>query len=626
MSFFTSTSISAEEIRAIDWRTELQDLEGNDLWDLSGQLAARSRLAEEAGDETKALALALLSGAASLHMSSDPEGEPYTPMMVFHDRRTADLPDFEPAHVEALNIILPSIENTLLRARVGDVVWLRNKKFHQAGATAVDAYLALLDDRIAIQSAERHESPADLFRRAIRIAGALGGEKKALIHQRLAEEFDQRVDEEPSFETLRILDLIDTTTSSSDTDNRHYAERTLSLAMKAETERFWGLARDFHLAAARWYDRAEDPESKNGMIEKAAETYISEADELTNRGGNTALAAASLIERAIEALKKIPDTKEQREELFKRQLAYQHRAQSEMMTIKEEVNITQHVRIAQDKVSGKNLDDALFSIACIHKPIPITEQREEAVKSLRQHFFTAMFSQVHYNQVGNKVGDFKGHDVRSAEFDPVRVDAHVHRNLDFEYMLVSVGYILPALEQINLEHSVTADDMLRYTLHHPFIPTGREHLFARGLNAGLKRDFVVSSHLLIPQIENSIRHLLNQYGVVTTKKKGSGDVQNEQDLNTLLYEDSGKELEKILGEDTVFYLRSLLVEKMGANARNYLAHGMYDEDHFNQPWAIYLWWMVLRIIMLFPILVARRSEESNGGQNEEGSPIEESTE
>ena len=38
-----------------------------------------------------------------------------------------------------------------------------------------------------------------------------------------------------------------------------------------------------------------------------------------------------------------------------------------------------------------------------------------------------------------------------------------------------------------------------------FIPKEREYIFAKGLYAGFQNDFILSSHLLIPQIENSLK-------------------------------------------------------------------------------------------------------------------------
>jgi len=120
---------------------------------------------------------------------------------------------------------------------------------------------------------------------------------------------------------------------------------------------------------------------------------------------------------------------------------------------------------------------------------------------------------------------------------------------------------------------------------------GRERSFARGLHAGLKGDFLLSTHLLIPQVENSIRFILEQHGVVTSYLNAEG-IQDEKDINALLYT---PELQDILGEDMLFDLQCILVERVGSNMRNRMAHGLLPDLYFSVPQAQYVWWIVLKL-------------------------------
>jgi len=115
-------------------------------------------------------------------------------------------------------------------------------------------------------------------------------------------------------------------------------------------------------------------------------------------------------------------------------------------------------------------------------------------------------------------------------------------------------------------------------------------LFAKGLYAGLTGDFYTTTHILIPQIENSIRYLLQKQGVVTSKYDDKG-IQNEYDLNKILY---FPEIKDIFDEDTLFDLKGLLVEHSGSNLRNDMAHGLLDDEAFSSPLMSYLWWVMLR--------------------------------
>lgn len=138
------------------------------------------------------------------------------------------------------------------------------------------------------------------------------------------------------------------------------------------------------------------------------------------------------------------------------------------------------------------------------------------------------------------------------------------------------------------------------TSNNPFVPPGREYLFAHGLHAGLIGDFVVSTHVLIPQIENSIRYILERQGTITSSLNSKG-IQDQKNLNNLLYDPYQQELLKIFGEDIVFEFQGLLVEKFGSNLRNKMAHGLMNPAEFYSYSTIYLWWLILRICCL-PIL------------------------
>lgn len=112
--------------------------------------------------------------------------------------------------------------------------------------------------------------------------------------------------------------------------------------------------------------------------------------------------------------------------------------------------------------------------------------------------------------------------------------------------------------------------------------------------AGFKRDFVSSSLYLIPQIENSIRNLLEGNGYVITSKMSSSGVQKEKDLNELLVDDN---VIKIFGEDIIFVLRAVMTEEYGGNIRNLLAHGLLNYEQLQSSQSAFCWWLVLRLSM-----------------------------
>lgn len=118
---------------------------------------------------------------------------------------------------------------------------------------------------------------------------------------------------------------------------------------------------------------------------------------------------------------------------------------------------------------------------------------------------------------------------------------------------------------------------------------------ARGLSAGLHGDMIASTAILAPVMEHLARTIVLAAGGVTTDFDAGSRVQEEAPLGSLLRRE---ELKVAIGEDLVFDLRVLLDDRFGANLRNRVAHGLLADSEFMGPDGTYLWFSVLRLVML----------------------------
>ena len=117
-------------------------------------------------------------------------------------------------------------------------------------------------------------------------------------------------------------------------------------------------------------------------------------------------------------------------------------------------------------------------------------------------------------------------------------------------------------------------------------------------------EYLTATHLLIPQVENSIRYLLEQRGVTVSRLDDQG-IQDERPLNDLLY---CTEVVEIFGEGVAFDLQGLLVERYGSNLRNRVAHGLISSDEFYSVEVPYFWWITLRLCCL-PIIAQIKANQ-----------------
>ena len=118
--------------------------------------------------------------------------------------------------------------------------------------------------------------------------------------------------------------------------------------------------------------------------------------------------------------------------------------------------------------------------------------------------------------------------------------------------------------------------------------------------------------LLVPQIENSLRYVLQQNDVEVTTLNTQG-VQERIRIGTILEHDV---IIKIFGKDVVLDLQALLIERKYSNLRNEISHGFMSESSFFQPAVIYLWWLVIRLC-LTPYYKGWQDAQDSGATKED---------
>jgi hypothetical protein len=92
---------------------------------------------------------------------------------------------------------------------------------------------------------------------------------------------------------------------------------------------------------------------------------------------------------------------------------------------------------------------------------------------------------------------------------------------------------------------ISAGELYEFVVDRPFVPPGRELVFAKALLHGFEDDFASFVTMLVPQVENSLRHLLVLGGVHPYKQDADG-VQDAWNLNRIM---DDAVLEQILGPD-----------------------------------------------------------------------------
>ena len=127
------------------------------------------------------------------------------------------------------------------------------------------------------------------------------------------------------------------------------------------------------------------------------------------------------------------------------------------------------------------------------------------------------------------------------------------------------------------------------------MPKDRVDIYERAIIAGFEGDLLLFVHLIIPQLENSVRLIFGMNKLKITSVLPSG-VQREKDMNDLLNDPNA---EQIFGKDLLWEMRSLLIEQSGPNLRNRVCHGLADSNDLNGASSTFLLWLTTYLIIGF---------------------------
>ena len=125
---------------------------------------------------------------------------------------------------------------------------------------------------------------------------------------------------------------------------------------------------------------------------------------------------------------------------------------------------------------------------------------------------------------------------------------------------------------------------------------------------------LVAGHLVPPQIEALVRHVVESSGGITTMLDPNG-LQPERPLMALL---DTEEALRAFGEAGVFELKDLLVDPLGSNLRNEVAHGLLDDEGLFGGDMLYAWWLLLRCCVWTALQVERQHARSAADSVAEG--------
>jgi hypothetical protein len=490
-----------------------------------------------------------------------------------------------PKNAAVLGELSNEIETPELRALMADVAWLHRRGKPELARRAVEAYV---ESARATESADHWPDTVARVERALRLGRSLGSNDAAFeVAKNYALEVVHRYGGRDSlFLTGKIVHLLVEFKIGEASDYAGYVQHAAS---KAQGNKSYHVARYYFELLADVSKLMGDESGRIKALREVARTFEAEARD--REAARNFMAAAHFFTNAIQAFRRTPGSDKEIEALRLDLQRVERASISEMKRIQSDsVDISGEITRARKHVTGFDLHTALLRFVSIVPLANADRKRELAGELAEVSIFRRLALVSHVDGEGRVIGREP-----IANDDEVTFAQLVEQYAHHRRFIVQ-AYLLPALDQINQEHSISLGDVVGFFNYSPFVPGGREMVFGKGLLAGFEMEMATAAHLLVPQIENSIRFLLESKGAITTKLDKHG-VQRLHDLNELLIDER---VESILSKDILIELRTLLVDNRGPNLRNRLAHGMIDDSEFMTAEVVYMWWLVLNLCLFSP--------------------------
>lgn len=602
--------LTKDDLDQSGWEQVIASVKEKECFYYARPLFAKASAAGDSGETKSEAVFALLGYLAQLRFVHDHGDAAFATTLGDTPRDNSALSVIRDNHVEALGKIVGGVQDPEMRARIADVLWIRTRGPEYA-RTAVTAYL----ESVRLLEDPRHWPPVkDRLLRAASIGAQLGRNnepfKNVMAH--LEAILDRHNGEDPLYLSVSCMEILLTYQQGNPAKHAALCQKMTEKCSPVDSDR----AQRIWFLKAEWHKLAGEHELAREARIKAAEVHVRQAGLHAAGTKPSHALAAECIRRAIGVLRKVDGTGSTRQELHKLLLDYQQKSLAELKQVYgEEINLSDCAQRAREAVRKKSFAEAIRILALgLFHPKAYAKVRAETEQMRDEHSISFLFTTHlldHEGRTAAKSTPRRGQRVPPAE---AALLSRMHSNTrDFEHSIYAQGVVNPARQQILLEHNACLADWHAITQASPFVPPGRERLWALALHAGLVGDVPSMLHILVPQLEHSFRYLLQHVGVTTSTLSDDG-IQEDWDMKRLL---DHPELTKVLGPDYVFHLRCLLVERFGSNLRNRTAHGLLSDQEVHSWNVLYLWWLGLRLCV-HPIVVAERgsADESTTEQNE----------
>jgi len=547
----------------------------------------RQDAAKTANDKESEEFMKLLWGVFSMYFQWGKD-QPFGPLMTSARGRTMIPEDLTDDELNKLEQTLSVTNNPQFVARVCDVLWLRRRN-HLYAKKAVSAYLQSVDE----DKDESWVPRSEWLKRATQIALELGekAQERRIVRDKILNLFEESrktcFNAKQDYWPSSLLELL---IENKLVDNwEELANEAAEIANGFLVSPGCDAPRKYYEHAATCYSYANKPEKVKEAKLAIAKHWEDEARSFKTPQDCDGLNLAHRLEQAIQAYREAGD-KKRAEELIHELKEANKISLGQMKVIKSPtIDAGPLIKIADDLMQGKKGIEAIEAFAVLHRPFNYDHEKTSAEKMLKEHPLQGIIDTHIIAEEGNVTAKIPG----MTEDYEGSLKAQIIKSYNMGQSLSACTTIKRGIDLFVQSDESWKDAIKELVGKSVFVPKDRADMFERALISGFDGDYLTFTHLMIPQLENSIRMIFGLNGLKTTSVSSSG-VQEERDLNKLLNDPNA---ETIFGKDLAWEMRSLLIEKCGPNLRNRVCHGLINSSDINSNLSLFLLWLSICLLV-----------------------------
>ncbi len=551
-----------------------------------------SQAAKASSDEAAVRAYNVLAVICSYHFNPD-RADAFTPQMIMGGKRTLIPSDFVEKQLKILVEIVKRFDHPLLRARIADVCWYMNRKLHEVAMLAAESYLMAVQDFFSNKLLHQYESDfkvpskiTELIERAFSIYALIG--KRNAIPQiakdtlLLAQETAKENSDLVAFNNLSLL-----------SQSYKLSEWNL-IASEAESLALQNSNTQYAEAVKKIWGLAAHAYTKLGVKDSARRCKISAVDQTLRMRESVSQSSAKAYwtKLAIGEYRSIKGMTEEILKLRAELLTLEEQSLDDLAEFSMPLDLWDVRRLTRENFEDLEVHEMLLKLALIDSVPQKIGLHKKCLERRDQYFFSSMAGKAFTDSQGKVIANSPS----APQGSPPSETWFDHESLtdvSFHCQVASEGSIRAACQAMARHQQIDERHLMPIVTQSAFVPYGHEHVFALGFARMIQGDMTSAAHLLVPQLENSLRFILANDGS-STAKLNSDLTQEDQSLSQL-YTNQRTVLETRLGVDITYMLHLLFNLKGGPMLRHEMAHGKLSASDCFHPSCVYACWLIYHI-------------------------------